>query len=358
MREKWMNYFTINNNVTSELIYGNENFGKVDLSIVVPTYKRTDFLRKTIQSINNQKNIKNLKYEVLIVSNDPKYRVDEISDMLSQDRFIVYRNKQNLGMVGNMNRCAILAHGKYISYIQDDDILLDNYLESVEKLIYEKKLEGIDCLIPNRYYYYDLADKNSVFGKKAFDKEKRKGQIRKLLSIGNPCKEFQKVTTSDCANTWFNCYGGGPTCGMLFNRNSLLSTNGFSIEYPYAFDFVFFMDFSDQYNVVLYNKYLSIYRMTDSASNKPEVQKDFFESDMRLLEKTIGVNKFVSTFRDEIIRFSFENKSIEAQQIIKPSPYKSGMLKYSVFRLIRFVYLMRSNLYRRKLLPVDMYGII
>lgn len=353
-----MNYFSFNNDVTSELIYGNKNLCNIDLSIVIPTYKRNDFLRKTIQSINKQKNIRNLKYEVLIVSNDPEYRVNEISDILNKDIFKVYRNKKNLGMVGNMNRCALLTTGKYISYIQDDDILLDEYIKNIEELICENKLDDIDCLIPNRYYYYDQSDKDSVFGEFAYKKEKKKELLKKVLSVGKTCTDFQKITTVDCANTWFNCYGGGPTCGMLFKRSSLLNTKGFSCEYPYAFDFVFFMDFSDKYNVVLYNRYLSIYRMTDSASNKPEVQKDFFESDMRLLEKTVEINRFVSTFKNEIIRFSLQNKSIEAQKIIKPMPYKRGIIKYVVFRVIRFVNLMRSNVYRRKLLPLDMYRIL
>ncbi|WP_455720746.1 glycosyltransferase family 2 protein [Agathobacter sp.] len=349
-----MNYLIADTNIESELIYGCPNYKEVELSIVIPTYKRSEYLKKTIRSIKRQKGLDKINCEVLIVSNDPEFNIDDLKGLLCEHLFKVYRNKENLGMVGNMNRCAILAHGKYISYIQDDDILLENYVENIVNLIEHGMIENIDCLIPNRYYYYDIANKNSVFGEKSYKQEKKKEILKKLLSVGTVIKDFQKVTTKDCANTWFNCYGGGPTCGMLFKRESLLKTEGFSREYPYAFDFVFFMDFSDNYNVVLYNKYLSIYRMTDSASNRPDVQKDFYRSDMCLFEKTCNINWFVTFFKDEIIRFSFENKSLEAQEMIDQVPYVKNNIKYALFRMVRFVKLMRSNTYRRKLLPEEL----
>ena len=114
------------------------------------------------------------------------------------------------------------------------------------------------------------------------------------------------------------------------------------------------MDFSNAYNVVLYNKYLAVYRMTDSASNRPEVQCDFCRSDMCLLEKTVNTNRFASFFKDEIICFSIENKSSDTQKIIEPIPYTKKNMKYMIFRVTRFWNLMRSNVYRRKLLPQEL----
>lgn len=351
-----MNYLIADNNVESEIIYGHPRYEKVDLSIVIPTYKRSEYLKKTINSVRNQAGIDKIKCEVIVVSNDSEFKVDDIIDLLCDDLFIVYRNKNNLGMVGNMNRCAILAHGKYISYIQDDDVLLDGYLENITLLINNAALNNIDCLIPNRYYYYDVENSKSVFGKQAYKKERKKDILRKIISFGKTTEVFQKVTMQDCANTWFNCYNGGPTCGMLFKRESLLSTEGFSKEYPYAFDFVFFIDFSDKYNVVLYNKYLAVYRMTDSASNRPDVQKDFYESYIYLLEKALNASMFATFFKNEIVRFSYENQSLEAQKIIEAIPYTKNNFKYLVFRVLRFCKLMRSGVYRRKMLPEELLG--
>lgn len=351
-----MNCFLADNKVISELIYGMKDEQNVDLSIVIPTYKRTDFLKKTIISIRNQKPVKHLRYEVIIVSNDPEYTLDDIYGLLDEKLFAVYRNQENLGMVGNMNRCAVLSHGKYISYIQDDDILLNDYLITIERLIDSGALKDIDCLIPNRYYFYDCGNEDGLFGAQAYSKEKKKYVLKQFLSIGKPCKEFQRICSKDCADTWYNCFGGGPTCGMLFQRDSLLGTNGFPSEYPFAFDFVFFLDFSDRYNVVLYDKYLSVYRMNDSASNRPEVQKDFFRSDMYLLEKSHRTNRFVRYFKDEIIRFSIQNKSEQAQELIENASYTKNNLKYIIFRILRFIRLMRSNTYRRKLLPRNEYN--
>lgn len=345
-------YFNIHNDVESELIFGNRNDDIKILSIVIPTFNRKDLLEKTLYSIINQQKPDNITYQVIVVSNNPNYCIDDINFDLDPDIFLVYRNKSNIGMVGNMNRCAILSEGKYISYIQDDDVLLDNYLVTIEKLLKSNMLNNVDCLIPNRFFYYDSNDKDSLFGAKANRKSKIKQLVQKVISIGTKKHLFQRVDFTDCAKTWYNCFSGGPTCGILFNRSSLISTKGFDETYPFSFDFVFFIDYSKNNNVVLYNEYLSVYRMTNSASNRSEVQCDFFRSDMYLLEKSINNSDFIKFFYKEIIKFSYENKSKESQKLIKCNEFKKNIyFKYIIYRIIRFVRLMRSNVYRRELLP-------
>lgn len=344
-----MNNFKYHSSIKSELIYGAMIDEKFDLSIVIPTYKRTSYLKETINSIANQKPTNNISFEIIIVSNDPEFNIKEISDVLNPKLFKVYKNKRNIGMAGNMNRCALLARGKYIAYIQDDDYLLEDYLVTIENLLKNGKLEGVDCLIPNRYFLYDSKNTKSIFGAKAYKNEKKKDILREIISLVSATKDFQQIKPIDCANTWFNCYGGGPTCGILFRRDSLMNTNGFSFEYPYAFDFVFFLNFSEKYNVFLYNKYLSVYRMIESCSNRPDVQYDFFRSDMFLLDKMAN-NQFVKKYRNEIIRFSIKNKSKEAQKLIGKVDCSSKITSYITFRVVRFVNLMRSGIYRKTLL--------
>ena len=65
------NDFSAHDNVKSKCIFGMQEGQQVDLTIVIPTYRRKDFLRKTVNSILNQKETENLTYHVIIVSNDP-----------------------------------------------------------------------------------------------------------------------------------------------------------------------------------------------------------------------------------------------------------------------------------------------
>ena len=348
------NNFSAHDNVKSKCIFGMQEVQQLDLSIVIPTYKRKELLWKTVNSILNQKKPEKLTYHVIIVSNDQEYDVTGMSANLPEALFSVYSNEESIGMVGNINRCAYLARGKYVAYVQDDDILLDNYLITIEKLIYSGTLMNIDCLIPNRYFYYDTQDNKGNFGRKAYSSEKKKQILRRILSIGVRKEPLQRVTFQDCADTWFNCFAGGPTCGMLFNRSALITTKGFPENYPYAFDFVFFIDFSIQHTVVLYDDFLSVYRMTESASNRAEVQVDFYWADLYLLEMAKKHNRFVNKYENEILYFSRANKSKAAQQLITQNP-EVRRIRYLKFRLIRFIALMRRNVYRKEIMP-DKYN--
>lgn len=346
------NYFNLHEEINSLRIYGTDKVEQVDLTIVIPTYKREMLLKATIESILRQKKV-HLTYNVLIVSNDEKFDINSLELELPPHIFSVYINEKNLGMVGNMNRCATLAKGCYVSYLQDDDLLMDNYLQEIEQVINGNEMDDIDCLIPNRYYYYDRNNKESNFGEKAYVKERVKATIKKCISFGVKKELYQQVTARDCALTWYNCFGGGPTCGILFKREALLNSSGFNEEYPFAFDFVFFIDFSEKHKVVLYDKYLSIYRMSASASNRPDVQADFYKSDIYLLNYTLDKVWFVKCFRTEIERFSYENKSMETQKLLGEKARLSWIKKskYVFYRIVRFVILMRSNLYRKQITP-------
>lgn len=353
-----MNYFLLHKDVDSICIFGNEAKDDVQVTIVIPTYKRIDLLKKTLDSIINQKAPQKMKYQVIVVSNDPDFDWRCLNMTLPDDIFSIYRNKSNLGMVGNMNRCAFLAKGEYIAYVQDDDVLLDDYLVTIEQLVENHLLDQIDCLIPNRYYFYDCNNNKSNFGRQAYKSERKKLILEKILTIGVKKSLIQKVTPKDCAETWYNCYSGGPTCGVIFKRSSLMETTGFPEKYPYVFDYVFFIDFSERYNVCLYDQYLSIYRMVDSASNRPDVQVDFYKGDMYLLEKTKEYSSYVKLFEKEIIKFSIENKSKEAQKLIETKENKSSKVKYMLFRVTRFIKLMRKNTYRRNLVPAELQSLL
>lgn len=344
-------YFDLHNNVKSKCIYGTGAKENIDLTIVIPTFKRRNLLVKTLLSIINQKKPTSIRFQVLIVSNEEDFEVSCLNMELDPEVFSVYCNESNLGMVGNMNRCARLATGLYVAYIQDDDVLLDNYIIEFENLYKKGVFETIDCIIPNRYYYYDKNNTESTFGKKAFKAERKKLVLKKILSIGCKKRMFQRINSLDCAETWYNCYSGGPTCGVVFKKKSLMQIGGFPEEYPYVFDYVFFIDFSERYNVCLYDKYLSIYRMVESASNRTDVQLDFYRGDMYLLDRTKEKSLFVRKYEKEIIKFSIKNKSIEVQKLIHDFPCEASNINYIFFRCVRMLNLMRNNVYRRKIMP-------
>ena len=235
-------------NIKTKHIYGNGSV-QVDVSIVIPTYKRIDLLRKCLKSIIAQNKVSNLSIEVVVCSNDCNFQIKDLGIWLDPVIFNIYVNEKNVGMCENMNRCFQNANGKYIAYVQDDDVLLPNYLEEIKKIIVSDDIEKFDCIIPNRYYYMPDSALTTQFGKKAIRNMYIKNYICRFFQIGKAIPKFQKINPYDTMITMYPFYSGGPTCGIVFKKESLYNFGGFDIRYPYGFDYSFFMNF--QKNIML-----------------------------------------------------------------------------------------------------------
>lgn len=103
-----------------------------DFSIFIPTYKRTETLKVSIESAINQ--VGDINYEIVIVNNDPdgaKGYARELIEGMHNDRIYYYVNEENIGLCGNWNRGIELSRGEYVSMIHDDDMLSPWFLSSI-----------------------------------------------------------------------------------------------------------------------------------------------------------------------------------------------------------------------------------
>lgn len=304
--DKSVNYFNCHDEIESKLVFGvvpNE----VDLSIVLPAYKRIDTLKSAISSLNNLIPVDGFRCVFILVSNDPDFDYHSLNIDLDENRYLIYVNSKNLGMVGNINRCSKLSLGKYVAFLHDDDLLLPNYLVEMKKAIDSKAATGFDCIIPNRYLWNCNNPK--------IEKHSTIKRLMSKLAFWNQ-RKLVRVDYSDCAKTWENCFGGGPTCGILFRRESLLSTRGFDEHFPFIFDFVFFVNYSFEHKILLLNKFLSIYRMSEGASNKPETQFDFFEGNLAILKILYEKESFVRKNINYMIYDSYICRNDECRKLI------------------------------------------
>lgn len=111
------------------------------VSVVVPTYKRPDLLRRALHSVQTQ----TFGSWELIVSDDerqpgPGWAVAH--EFASRDpRVRVVRNTQDPGQSGNLNHAMSLARGEWIKPLYDDDVLEPNCLE---RLVRASRLPGAE----------------------------------------------------------------------------------------------------------------------------------------------------------------------------------------------------------------------
>jgi len=90
------------------------------VSIVLPTYNGSRFLKRAIQSVLKQTF---LDFELVIVDDGSSDKTPEIAKRYSvlDPRVKTVRNEQNLGIQKSLNRGLQEARGAYIARIDDDD---------------------------------------------------------------------------------------------------------------------------------------------------------------------------------------------------------------------------------------------
>jgi teichuronic acid biosynthesis glycosyltransferase TuaG len=102
-------------------------------SIVIPTYNTQKFLKACINSVLKQK-FKN--YEIILIDD---CSTDDSKKICRSYRYIdklkVFRNKKQIGPGLSRNKGILLSKGKYIVFLDSDDLLEKNSLEELSKFI-------------------------------------------------------------------------------------------------------------------------------------------------------------------------------------------------------------------------------
>ena len=96
------------------------------VSVCIPAYNNEDYILETINCILSQ-SYKNI--ELIVVDDNSSDDTYKVVKSVKDVRLKAYRNKDNLGMAGNWNRCLELCSGKYIKLVCADDLLHKRLIE-------------------------------------------------------------------------------------------------------------------------------------------------------------------------------------------------------------------------------------
>ncbi|HEY3914359.1 MAG TPA: glycosyltransferase, partial [Verrucomicrobiae bacterium] len=98
------------------------------VSVIVPTYNRPDRLEETLRSVLAQTF---QDFEIIVV-NDGGIDVSQIIARLNRPSQIIHHvHPVNRGLSAARNTALRLAQGRYISFLDDDDIFLPDHLETL-----------------------------------------------------------------------------------------------------------------------------------------------------------------------------------------------------------------------------------
>lgn len=112
------------------------------LSVLMPAYNAEKYIAEAIDSILNQ-TFKDFEFIIIDdCSTDGTWRI--IQEYAKRDnRIVVFKNNQNLGIAGNRNKLISLARGKYIVWQDADDASMLYRIEHQYKFMEENLEVGI-----------------------------------------------------------------------------------------------------------------------------------------------------------------------------------------------------------------------
>ncbi len=166
------------------------------VSVLITAYNREKYIREAIESVLTS-TFKN--FELIVVDDCSKDGTVEIAKEFGRidNRVRVYVNEKNLGDYPNRNKAAEYAMGKYIKYVDSDDMVYPQTLEIMVKAMENNPQAAL--AISSRNDNLEFNQYNVLTPKEAYQ------------------THFYKRALLDC----------GPT-GVLIKTDSFRSAGGFS----------------------------------------------------------------------------------------------------------------------------------
>ena len=113
------------------------------ITIAIPCFERKEYFMTALESALNQ----TVHCSVIVVDNCSSH--DYFEMICKEKKVTYYRNEKNLGLYPNYNMCYSLANTEYVKILDDDDLLLPNYVESFLNAL--KKHPDIDVFYTDYY---------------------------------------------------------------------------------------------------------------------------------------------------------------------------------------------------------------
>lgn len=187
------------------------------VSVLMTAYNREEYITESIKSILASTYT---QFELIIVddhSDDDTFAI--ANDFAKTDgRIKVYKNEKNLGDYPNRNIAASYAKGKYLKYLDSDDII---YPWGLEAMVY--------CMEKFPLAAFGLLSKNL--------------NLNTYLPVELSGEEAYKVYFFQCA-----LFTVGPS-GSIINREAFQNAGGFS-GHPYIGDTELWLKLAKTYRVI------------------------------------------------------------------------------------------------------------
>lgn len=295
------NHFAIYSHVESELIIdGCQPSLLPELSVMIPTFRRPHLLKEAIESVVNQ-TTHDIKIEIVIVDNDAGTDNTELASLVESffpNNIRLFRNKENIGMFGNWNRCIELARAPKLTILNDDDLLHPNFIKITHELAKQTAISVA---------YVQFKEKNEL--------------------------HWPTVTrTKNWALTRADFFNGNPipgSLGFVFNKQSALQLGGYNEELWPTADYEFSYRYSKQFGINQTTIPLAGYRWQENESMKISTLEGFITNDI------IFRRRIINEKQCSIFIYKFLDILVEIFAVINARKYKKINMDFNIEKNIK-----------------------
>lgn len=249
------------------------------VSIMIPTFRRPHLLIHALESALRQHS--SIPYEVVVVDNDSNGELDfNLTTLLSGYRGPInlryYRNSENIGMFGNWNRCLQLSRTPYLTILNDDDLLNENWLS----FVFSYKDLG---LVKVQCKKFQLDSDIDLAAKPEMIKVRRKYKLLDLF----------------CGNI------NPGSLGLLFDTSKCINIGGFYEEkYPTS-DYDFIYRYINEFSGVEISGELAYYRWAENESMNTATLEKFVLNDYEMRNNLYHTNKIGIKWLSKMVAISY-----------------------------------------------------
>lgn len=174
-----------------------------DVSVIIPTFSPGTYLYESLNLLLDQTLEKDL-FEVLIILNGPKEPYFKEINAFIREKSTFNLNLvyiQERGVSWARNKGIEIAKGKYVAFIDDDDLISTNYLESL------LKVSDPTCIAISNFRTFEtsLLDTKEDYISKSFKRnnnKRQKGLFKLRGFMSSVCAKM--IPRSVIENTRFN----------------------------------------------------------------------------------------------------------------------------------------------------------
>ncbi len=107
------------------------------LTIAIPTFNRAEYLNRCLSHIWKQMRREETRVEILVSDNCSTDKTTDIIHRYVSGGYPIHytRNNENIGSDNNCMQCFEMAKGKYVLILGDDDLLLNNAVEKILRIL-------------------------------------------------------------------------------------------------------------------------------------------------------------------------------------------------------------------------------